>query len=86
MIAHSFRGAVFRPGARLCNGATFVIDAAFIAGGRFDAKRHRRPPTSAARLDKLKATLGAASIIAISTICPGTQGRQHPTTEFLTQT
>jgi 6-pyruvoyl-tetrahydropterin synthase len=31
MIAHSFRGAVFGP-AQAMHGATFVIDAAFIAG------------------------------------------------------
>ena len=30
MIAHSFRGAVFGP-AQALHGATFVIDAAFIA-------------------------------------------------------
>ena len=31
MIAHSFRGAVFGP-AQALHGATFVVDAAFIAG------------------------------------------------------
>ena len=30
MIAHSFRGAVFGP-AQALHGATFVVDAAFIA-------------------------------------------------------
>jgi 6-pyruvoyl-tetrahydropterin synthase len=30
MVAHSFRGAVFGP-AQALHGATFVIDAAFIA-------------------------------------------------------
>jgi 6-pyruvoyl-tetrahydropterin synthase len=31
MIAHSFRGAVFGP-AQALHGATFVVDAAFMAG------------------------------------------------------
>jgi 6-pyruvoyl-tetrahydropterin synthase len=31
MIAHSFRGAVFGP-AQALHGATFVVDAAFLAG------------------------------------------------------
>ena len=31
MIAHSFRGAVFGP-AQAMHGATFVVDAAFMAG------------------------------------------------------
>jgi hypothetical protein len=30
MIAHSFKGAVFGPAQRM-HGATFVVDAAFIA-------------------------------------------------------
>ena len=39
MIAHSFRGAVFGP-AQALHGATFVVDAAFIAE-TLDAQRHR---------------------------------------------
>ena len=44
MIAHSFRGAVFGP-AQALHGATFVVDAAFIAETSADlsqlARRHR---------------------------------------------
>jgi len=55
MIAHSFRGEVFGP-PRRCNGATFVIRAAFM--GRYARpQRHRgryrpRPCAAQAALDR----------------------------------
>ena len=51
MIAHSFRGAVFGP-AQALHGATFVVDAAFIA----KAKSHGFTDTSLDKLVKLKIT------------------------------
>jgi len=64
MIAHSFRGAVFGP-AQALHGATFVVDAAFMAetldanGIVIDIGRAH---------EALKASL-AVSTIAISTTC-----------------
>jgi len=79
MIAHSFRGAVFGP-AQALHGATFVIDAAFIAdtlddnGIVIDIGR---------ALDVLKATLKPLNYTNLDSI-PEFKGK-NTTTEFLTQ-
>ena len=69
MIAHSFRGAVFGP-AQALHGATFVVDAAFIAealdangividiGRAHDALRTVLAPLNYRNLDELPAFKG----------------------------
>jgi 6-pyruvoyl-tetrahydropterin synthase len=77
MIAHSFKGAVFGPAQGL-HGATFVVDAAFMAetldenGIVIDIGRAH---------DALKATLGPLNYKNLDTL-PGFKGR-NTTTEFL---
>jgi 6-pyruvoyl-tetrahydropterin synthase len=77
MIAHSFRGAVFGP-AQALHGATFVVDAAFIAetldanGIVIDIGRAH---------DALKAMLGPLNYQNLDDI-PEFKGR-NTTTEFL---
>ena len=77
MIAHSFRGAVFGPAQQL-HGATFVIDAAFMAesldenGIVIDIGRAH---------EALKATLGPINYTNLDTV-PEFTGR-NTTTEFL---
>ena len=79
MIAHSFRGAVFGP-AQALHGATFVVDAAFIAdtldqnGIVIDIGRAH---------EALKATLGPLNYRNLDEI-PEFKGK-NTTTEFLTK-
>ena len=79
MIAHSFRGAVFGP-AQAMHGATFVVDAAFIAdaldadGIVIDIGRAH---------DALKAVLGPLNYRNLDEI-PEFKG-QNTTTEFLSK-
>jgi 6-pyruvoyl-tetrahydropterin synthase len=79
MIAHSFRGAVFGP-AQALHGATFVVDAAFMAetlddnGIVVDIGRAS---------DVLKATLGPLNYRNLDEV-PEFEGR-NTTTEFLTR-
>src|ERR1044072_3135751 len=79
MIAHSFRGAVFGP-AQALHGATFVIDAAFIAdtldpnGIVIDIGRAH---------DALKATLQPLNYRNLDDV-PEFRG-VNTTTEFLTK-
>ncbi len=77
MIAHSFRGAVFGP-AQALHGATFVVDAAFMAGTLDDngividiGRAH----------EALKAVLDPLSYKNLDAI-PAFAGR-NTTTEFL---
>jgi 6-pyruvoyl-tetrahydropterin synthase len=79
MIAHSFRGAVFGP-AQALHGATFVVDACFVAD-TLDAngividigKAH----------EALKAVLGPLNYRNLDDV-PAFKG-QNTTTEFLTR-
>ena len=79
MIAHSFRGSVFGP-AQALHGATFVVDAAFIAetldgnGIVIDIGRAH---------DALKAVLGPLNYHNLDDV-PGFKG-SNTTTEFLTR-
>jgi 6-pyruvoyl-tetrahydropterin synthase len=79
MIAHSFRGAVFGP-AQALHGATFVVDAAFMAesldenGIVIDIGR---------ALDALKAILKPLNYSNLDAV-PEFKG-QNTTTEFLTR-
>jgi len=79
MIAHSFRGAVFGP-AQALHGATFVIDAAFLAetldenGIVVDIGRAH---------EALKAILGPLNYRNLDNV-PAFAGR-NTTTEFLTK-
>lgn len=79
MIAHSFRGAVFGP-AQALHGATFVVDAAFIAeqldenGIVIDIGRAH---------DALKAVLGPLNYRNLDEL-PAFAGK-NTTTEFLTK-
>jgi 6-pyruvoyl-tetrahydropterin synthase len=79
MIAHSFRGAVFGP-AQALHGATFVIDAAFIAetlddnGIVIDIGRAH---------DALKAVVATLNYRNLDEV-PEFKGR-NTTTEFLTK-
>ena len=79
MIAHSFRGAVFGP-AQALHGATFVVDATFIAdmldenGIVIDIGR---------ALDVLKATLAPLNYRNLDDV-PELKGL-NTTTEFLTK-
>lgn len=79
MVAHSFRGSVFGP-AQALHGATFVVDAAFIAetldsnGIVIDIGRAH---------DALKAVLGPLNYRNLDDV-PDFKGR-NTTTEFLTK-
>jgi 6-pyruvoyl-tetrahydropterin synthase len=79
MIAHSFRGAVFGP-AQALHGATFVIDAAFMAdtldenGIVIDIGRAH---------EALKATLAPLNYSNLDAV-PDFKGK-NTTTEFLTK-
>jgi len=77
MIAHSFRGAVFGPAQEL-HGATFVVDAAFIA----DALDENGIVIDIGRAhEALKAALGPLNYKNLDTL-PVFTGR-NTTTEFL---
>ena len=79
MIAHSFKGAVFGP-AQALHGATFVIDAAFMA----DALDANGIVVDIGRAHEvLKAVLGPLNYKNLDTI-PEFAG-QNTTTEFLTR-
>jgi 6-pyruvoyl-tetrahydropterin synthase len=79
MIAHSFRGAVFGP-AQALHGATFVVDAAFIAA-KLDANGIVVDIGRA--LDSLKATLAPLNYRNLDDL-PEFKG-DNTTTEFLTK-
>ena len=79
MIAHSFRGAIFGP-AQALHGATFVVDAAFIAG-KLDANGIVVDIGRA--LDELKATLATLNYRNLDDL-PELKGA-NTTTEFLTK-
>jgi 6-pyruvoyl-tetrahydropterin synthase len=79
MIAHSFRGAVFGP-AQALHGATFVVDAAFIAE-KLDANGIVVDIGRA--LDELKNTLAPLNYRNLDDM-PEFKG-SNTTTEFLTQ-
>jgi 6-pyruvoyl-tetrahydropterin synthase len=77
MIAHSFRGAVFGPAQEL-HGATFVIDAAFMA----DSLDENGIVIDIGRAhEALKATLGPLNYRNLDTV-PEFTGH-NTTTEFL---
>ena len=79
MIAHSFRGAVFGP-AQALHGATFVVDAAFIA----DTLDSNSIVIDIGRaLDVLKATLQPLNYRNLDEV-PEFKGL-NTTTEFLTK-
>ena len=79
MIAHSFQGAVFGP-AQALHGATFVVDAAFIA----DALDASGIVIDIGRAhDALKAMLGPLNYRNLDDI-PEFKG-QNTTTEFLSK-
>jgi 6-pyruvoyl-tetrahydropterin synthase len=79
MIAHSFQGAVFGP-AQAVHGATFVVDAAFIA----DALDANGIVIDIGRAhDALKAMLGPLNYRNLDEI-PEFKG-QNTTTEFLSK-
>ena len=79
MIAHSFRGAVFGP-AQALHGATFVVDAAFIA----DALDNNGIVIDiGCALDVLKATLKPLNYRNLDEV-PEFKGL-NTTTEFLTK-
>lgn len=79
MIAHSFRGAVFGP-AQALHGATFVIDAAFIA----DSLDENGIVIDIGRAhDVLKATLKPLNYKNLDDV-PEFNGK-NTTTEFLTK-
>jgi 6-pyruvoyl-tetrahydropterin synthase len=79
MIAHSFRGAVFGP-AQALHGATFVIDAAFMA----DALDDNGIVIDIGRAhDVLKATLAPLNYSNLDST-PAFKGK-NTTTEFLTK-
>ena len=79
MIAHSFRGAVFGP-AQALHGATFVVDAAFIAD-KLDANGIVVDIGRAH--DALKAALGPLNYRNLDEV-PHFKGA-NTTTEFLTK-
>jgi 6-pyruvoyl-tetrahydropterin synthase len=79
MIAHSFRGAVFGP-AQALHGATFVVDAAFIAK-ELDANGIVIDIGLA--LDVLKATLKPINYCNLDNIPEFS--KVNTTTEFLTK-
>ena len=79
MIAHSFKGAVFGP-AQALHGATFVVDAAFLA----DTLDENGIVVDIGRAhDILKSVLGPLNYKNLDTI-PEFAGR-NTTTEFLTR-
>ena len=79
MIAHSFRGAVFGP-AQALHGATFVVDAAFIA----DALDQNGIVVDIGRaLDTLKEVLAPLNYKNLDDV-PEFKGK-NTTTEFLTK-
>jgi 6-pyruvoyl-tetrahydropterin synthase len=79
MIAHSFRGAVFGP-AQALHGATFVVDAAFIA----DALDANGIVVDIGRaLDTLKEVLQPLNYKNLDEV-PEFRGK-NTTTEFLTK-
>ena len=79
MIAHSFRGAVFGP-AQALHGATFVVDAAFIA----DALDTNGIVVDIGRaLDTLKEVLQSLNYKNLDEV-PAFKGK-NTTTEFLTK-
>jgi 6-pyruvoyl-tetrahydropterin synthase len=79
MIAHSFRGAVFGP-AQALHGATFVVDAAFIA----DTLDANSIVIDIGRAhEALKATLGPLNYKNLDEV-PEFKGK-NTTTEFLTK-
>jgi 6-pyruvoyl-tetrahydropterin synthase len=79
MIAHSFRGAVFGP-AQSLHGATFVIDAAFIA----DSLDANGIVVDIGRAhEALKAVLGPLNYRNLDDV-PEFKGK-NTTTEFLTK-
>ena len=79
MIAHSFRGAVFGP-AQALHGATFVVDAAFIAD-KLDANGIVVDIGRA--LEALKAALAPLNYRNLDDL-PDLKGH-NTTTEFLTK-
>src|SRR5262247_3300149 len=79
MIAHSFRGAVFGP-AQALHGATFVIDAAFIAD---TLDPNGIVVDIGCALDVLGATLAPLKYKNLDDL-PEFTGK-NTTTEFLTQ-
>lgn len=79
MIAHSFKGAVFGP-AQALHGATFVVDAAFIA----DTLDENGIVIDIGRAHEiLKAVLGPLNYKNLDTV-PEFSGK-NTTTEFLTK-
>ncbi len=79
MIAHSFRGAVFGP-AQALHGATFVIDAAFIA----DTLDENGIVVDIGRAhEALKGVLGPLNYKNLDDV-PAFKGK-NTTTEFLTR-
>ncbi|BDW10428.1 hypothetical protein PSHI8_05100 [Polynucleobacter sp. SHI8] len=79
MIAHSFRGAVFGP-AQALHGATFVVDAAFIAK---ELDENGIVIDIGLALDVLKATLKPINYCNLDDL-PEFKG-VNTTTEFLTK-
>jgi len=79
MIAHSFRGAVFGP-AQALHGATFVVDAAFIAK---ELDENGIVIDIGLALDVLKATLKPINYCNLDDV-PEFKGI-NTTTEFLTK-
>jgi 6-pyruvoyl-tetrahydropterin synthase len=79
MIAHSFRGAVFGP-AQALHGATFVVDAAFIAK---ELDENGIVIDIGLALDVLKATLKPINYCNLDDL-PEFKGI-NTTTEFLTK-
>ncbi len=79
MIAHSFRGAVFGP-AQALHGATFVIDAAFIADTLDD---NSIVVDIGCAHDVLKGVLGPLNYKNLDDV-PEFKGK-NTTTEFLTR-
>ncbi len=79
MIAHSFRGAVFGP-AQALHGATFVVDAAFIADS---LDENGIVVDIGCALDVLKSVLGPLNYKNLDEV-PEFKG-QNTTTEFLTR-
>ncbi len=79
MIAHSFRGAVFGP-AQALHGATFVVDAAFIAD---ELDVNGIVVDIGQAHEALKAVLSALNYRNLDDV-PAFKG-QNTTTEFLTK-
>ncbi len=77
MVAHSLRGEVFGPAQRL-HGATFVVDATFVAG---DVDDNGIVVDIGRATDELKATLADLTYQNLDEV-PGLAGR-NTTTEVL---